>query len=126
MQILPSNREEDATLTGCLPNPNEDATLQGCLSNRNADATLMGCLPKTRTKTVQKGQSLSTPLLNSTPSLPPNPYHPTPITFYRFDPDPVINWDMVTGIPQRSMYCQLVYGVYNNGENVYDPRIVAP
>jgi len=35
----------------------------------------------------------------------PNPYHPTPTTFCRFDSVPVINWDMVTGIPQRSMYC---------------------
>ena len=37
-----------------------------------------------------------------------------------------IKWDYVIGIPRKYGYCQIVYGFYENGNAITDPKFVTP
>lgn len=46
----------------------------------------------------------------------------------KYDPTEgfIIHWDYCLGIPKRNDSCQLVYGIYINGDEVYAPRLIDP
>mgnify|MGYP000882203550 FL=1 len=46
----------------------------------------------------------------------------------KYDPTEglVIHWDYCLGVPKRTDYLQMVYGIYINGEEVYAPRMIEP
>mmetsp|Transcript_29187 Transcript_29187/g.26582 ORF Transcript_29187/g.26582 Transcript_29187/m.26582 type:complete len:144 (+) Transcript_29187:748-1179(+) len=49
-------------------------------------------------------------------------------TEHRYDPTEgfIIHWDYALGIPKRNDSCQVVYGIYINGDEVYAPRLIDP
>ena len=46
----------------------------------------------------------------------------------RYDPldGLVIYWDYALGIPKRNDSCQIVFGIYINGDEIYPPKLVEP
>ncbi len=46
----------------------------------------------------------------------------------KYDPTEgfIIHWDYCLGVPKRNDSCQIVYGIYINGDEVYAPRLIDP
>lgn len=45
-----------------------------------------------------------------------------------YDPNEgfIVHWDYILGLPKRTNYAQIVFGIYNHGETMYSPKLVDP